>query len=147
MLAARTSSPGRFQALGVMAKGQLERFHPQNPDFIPPVALGSSASSLPLPLLFPQPTGRQNAPPVAKPSWAHLNPSPDPTWVLESPTEPLPGTAGDTEHCPRCLNAPCVGAFRVGWEQLVPQSVFGVSETQANRMWHAGVHYMLWCIL
>lgn len=28
------------------AKGQLERLHPRNPDFTPPIALGSSESPL-----------------------------------------------------------------------------------------------------
>lgn len=48
-----------------------------------------------------------------------------------------------TEHCPRCLNVSCVGAFSVGWEHPVPQEcVWGVRDSSKHDVACRGSLYL-----
>lgn len=91
------------------------------------------SQALPLPFPFAQPTGRQNAPlgpNPARPTSAHAQ---IPPGCWNHALSPCLAQLG-TEHCPRCPNTVWAG------DTWYPGVCGGVSETQENRMWGAGVH-------
>lgn len=105
---------------------------PRQPEGSRP-ASSCCSQALPLPFPFAQPTGRQNAPlgpNPAGPTSAHAQ---IPPGCWNHPLSPCLAQLG-TEHCPRCPNTVWAG------DTWYPGVCGGVSETQENRMWGAGVH-------